>query len=114
VSTYWVAVSAIFGLFMPPSSGVVGWDGRATLSCCRLTCGICGVVVQIIGLALPQQLAPQVGEFGNFGSRMNNILGMHQLLENNKIAIGIYDLSVPTLCLVLFNLLPQMRGTEPF
>lgn len=31
VSTYWVAVSAIFCLFMPPSSGVVGWDGRAIL-----------------------------------------------------------------------------------
>jgi hypothetical protein len=73
------------------------------LSCCRLTCGICGVVVQIIGLALPQQLAPQVGEFGNFGSRMNNILATHQSLESNKIAIGKFDLSVLSLFLVLFN-----------
>lgn len=88
---------------MPPSSGVVGWDGRATLSCCRLTCGICGVVVQIIGLALPQQLAPQVGEFGNFGSRVNNILGTHQSLESNKITVSKYDLSVPALFFVLFN-----------
>lgn len=85
---------------MPPLAGLC-WYGLAGklsdldyLGCC---------VVQIIGLALPQQLAPQVGLASGISDiSMGTISGFYRNhFRRTKTAIGQLDLSIPTLFLVL-------------
>lgn len=69
-----------FLLFMPPLAGLWCYGLASYLTLDYLGC----CVVQIIGLALPQELAPQVGWGGISDISKGSISGIHQSLEKNK------------------------------